>query len=110
MSFRIDLNAVVKKKVDRARQEVALDLAARLFWRDLKEALEAISKTAAEIGEPVYDFKHTPFQSRLALRGFVGIQFAVSEEHQLVLVQHVALGTNHPYPQPLEEIFNQEPS
>ena len=75
-------------------------------WKVLAGHMEMISAHATELGEPKYDFKYVNMRSRLMIRDYIAIQYAVSEERALVLVQKISLSGKHPFPQEIDEILN----
>jgi hypothetical protein len=105
MLFTIDFTARINGQIRKAASEIAPSAASVRFWKDLKAALCVLADRASEIGEVSYVFKHSNFESRLTVRGFLAIQFAIHEEHRLVFVQNVSFSGPHPYPVEIEQIL-----
>jgi hypothetical protein len=108
MSYRIELNDVHRRKLSACLRDVPFD-SAKAFWVDLKRLFKVLAESPTEFGEAAYDFKHSKFQSRLGVRAFLSVQFAVSPDDELVVVQLLTLCDNHPYPAEIEKIVNHEP-
>lgn len=108
MPFIVEFASQLDGKLRNALTKEQSESAIR-FWKDLKRVLDWIADTPMEIGELCFEYKHSNFQSRLAARGPFAIQFAVSEKHQVVVVQKLSLSGNHPYSPEIDDIFNQKP-
>jgi hypothetical protein len=72
----------------------------------LTNLLQAITEKPLDLGEVKFEYRSVGFQSRLVVRYFIAVQYAVSKERELINVQRLTLSGIHPYPIEFEKILN----
>jgi hypothetical protein len=108
MPYTIEFKPSLDEKIRRAAKELGPGKASIRFWKDLKAMLAWLAENPTEIGELCFVYKQSNFQSRQAIRGSFGFQFAVNEQHQLISMQKLRLCANHTYPTLLDEILGED--
>ncbi len=108
MIYSVTMKRVLEEKIKRLTRHSPQGSSAKIFWKDLSNALKILAKNPVERGEILYTRKHVGLVEYASAFGPIGIQFAVNEENGAVFITRLSISGNHPYPQAFEELLNAE--